>query len=211
MDRLTSLFPLPWVLFPGERLNLHIFEERYRQLISGALETGESFGVPVFPDGQSSGWGCLAALAEVRKTFPDGRMDVVVQGIRPFELLSFQKQFPGKLFPGGRIRTWVSGVETDPALEEEVECLMNKFFFQIGSRPRFDLYEDQPFSFRVAHKLGLDTGAEIRLLITPEETDRLQQLHAHLCEAIEGLDRATRAGARIRQNGHFRSFDALNF
>ncbi|MCG6894981.1 MAG: LON peptidase substrate-binding domain-containing protein [Desulfobacteraceae bacterium] len=79
MNRIP-LFPLGVVLLPGMAMPLHIFEERYKQMISECLENDRVFGI-VYYDGQDMrGAGCLARVTKVLKRYDDGRMDIVVQG-----------------------------------------------------------------------------------------------------------------------------------
>jgi Lon protease-like protein len=87
MSRL-ALFPLPLVLVPTERVPLHIFEPRYKELMGECIERGEDFGVLLQkPGGEAHDVGTRAAIAEVLRVLPDGRMHVVVEGGDRFRLL----------------------------------------------------------------------------------------------------------------------------
>ncbi len=83
-----SLFPLQLVLLPGELLPLHIFEERYKKLVSRCLEDGEPFGVVLRLGDGVAAVGCLARLVAVLEEFPDGRSNIVVRGGTPFRILA---------------------------------------------------------------------------------------------------------------------------
>lgn len=85
------LFPLHTVLCPGIALPLHIFEERYRELVRRCLETSEPFGVVLIRDGREVGGGTISfsavgTLAEIRQAgrYPDGRFDLLVVGTKRF-------------------------------------------------------------------------------------------------------------------------------
>src|SRR4029453_12731577 len=81
-----GLLPLGVVLLPGERLPLHIFEERYKELIGECLETNREFGL-VFADEEGRrSIGTTAAVLEVLERFPDGRMNILVEGRRRFTI-----------------------------------------------------------------------------------------------------------------------------
>ena len=83
-----GLFPLPLVLVPTERVPLHIFEPRYRELIGECIEGGGEFGIVlVRSDGELHDVGTRAAVSEVLELLPDGRMNIVVEGADRFRLL----------------------------------------------------------------------------------------------------------------------------
>ena len=78
------MFPLGIVILPGMTVPLHIFEERYKQMIADCLDTNQSFGIVLF-DGQSiHSAGCTAHVIEVTETYEDGRMDIMVRGDQRF-------------------------------------------------------------------------------------------------------------------------------
>lgn len=79
-----ALFPLGLVMLPDMLLPLHIFEERYKQMIAGCLESGAPFGIVMF-DGQGIRQiGCMAHITQVLKRYEDGRMDIMTQGGKRF-------------------------------------------------------------------------------------------------------------------------------
>jgi Lon protease-like protein len=104
MSELLPLFPLGTVLYPGLLLPLHIFEERYRQLVRDLLDNGEAprFGVVAIREGRETGVtgvsalypvGCTAVLRQVQK-YPDGRYDIVTVGAQRFRLLDLDDSQP---------------------------------------------------------------------------------------------------------------------
>jgi len=101
MQKFLPLFPLNLVAFPLEDLNLHIFEQRYRDLINECLDEGKTFGIPVFLDGRMPGFGTEVKITKLSKKYEDGRMDVHTQGIRVFRILDFQNPVDMKLYAGG--------------------------------------------------------------------------------------------------------------
>ena len=89
-DRI-SLFPLNVVLFPGELLPLHIFEPRYRRMVRECLDAKAHFGMLLaLPNGVAH-VGCSAEILEVTKRYDDGRMDILAQGKRRFEIQSLNE------------------------------------------------------------------------------------------------------------------------
>lgn len=98
-----ALFPLNVFLLPGDYTQLHIFEERYRQLLHGVREEGFAFGIPYTSRLNTRNYGCLVELEEVVKDYPDGEMDIIVRAVGIFKLEKFYYQKPGFLYPGGLV------------------------------------------------------------------------------------------------------------
>ena len=92
MKALLPLFPLDVVLFPGTPLPLHVFEPRYKELISECLEQKKTFGIVRAEEEGLADVGCTAEIVAVTKTYPDGRMDIVTEGRERFEVLEVDEQ-----------------------------------------------------------------------------------------------------------------------
>jgi len=84
---LLPLFPLQVVLFPGAELPLHIFEDRYKEMIGEALKDRQEFGVVLANEKGVVNTGCTATIDRVLKRYDDGRMDIMTRGRRRFEIL----------------------------------------------------------------------------------------------------------------------------
>lgn len=96
----VPLFPLHVVLFPGMLLPLHIFEERYRQMMTDCLAGEPRFGVVGIEQGSEVGppanifeVGTLAHVLRVGR-YPDGRMDIITLGLRRFRVLKMNRDLP---------------------------------------------------------------------------------------------------------------------
>ena len=100
MTNFIPIFPLGIVVFPGEELNLHIFEPRYKQLVKECAETNKPFGIPAVINKNISELGTLVKIKEITKTYEDGQMDVKTEGIQVFKILEIIKELPDKLFSG---------------------------------------------------------------------------------------------------------------
>ncbi len=96
MARLLPLFPLQLVAFPGAAVPLHIFEERYREMVGEAEVSGTEFGiVRTITRGEDSGianTGCTVTVESVVNRYPDGRFDVVTRGRRRFQIVSLDDE-----------------------------------------------------------------------------------------------------------------------
>lgn len=204
------LFPLKLVAFPGERLNLHIFEPRYRQLITECTDKGRTFGIPTFLDGTLPGYGTEMEVLEVTNQHANGNMDIKTRGLRVFQLTSFDNPAPGKLYAGGQVARWPEPEERPyvmPELLVLVERLYRVFETELRSNPKLP----QPYSYQIGHGVGLPTEAEYELLTLESETERQEFLYEHLQEVMPIIENMERAKERIRMNGHFREFGELNF
>ena len=210
MKGFVRLFPLGWVVFPGEILNLHIFEPRYIQLISECLKEGSFFGIPFYKD-KVQNIGTLVEIESVNSTFPNGELDISVRGKEPFEILSFQPIVPDKLYPGGIIKSIPFGYDFDVSEAEKLKKLIRQFFDLIGSRPKISDENLEDLSFSFGHKLGLVPEKELDLLRLAEEHERQDYLIRFLEDLLPALRNAELAKGRILQNGHHKSFDPLQF
>ena len=132
MEKTLSLFPLNLIVYPGEDLNLHIFEQRYRQLINECLEDERTFGIPTFINNKLPGYGTEMHVTTLHKRYPDGRMDIKSKGLAVFRLVNFENPLPGKLYAGGEVELIDAGDSFSAhstALTERLELIYN--FLQI--------------------------------------------------------------------------------
>lgn len=91
-SRLIPLFPLQVVVFPRTPLPLHIFEERYKEMVGQAIRENSEFGM-VLAKGQGIvNAGCTVTVEKVVHMHPDGRMDILTRGQRRFEIQSLDEE-----------------------------------------------------------------------------------------------------------------------
>jgi ATP-dependent protease La (LON) substrate-binding domain len=210
MQKFLPLFPLNLIAFPMEDLNLHIFEPRYRELINECLDDGTTFGIPTFLDGRLPGFGTEVKILSLSKRYEDGRMDVHTQGIRVFRILDFQNPVEMKLYAGGVVELLPEPAISPSVmigLTERVKILYNL----LGETNTFDINKPQPYSFQIAHKIGLSLEQEYNLLKMPTEAERQGFLIQHLERIIPVLQEVERTKERIKLNGHFKNLDPLKF
>jgi Lon protease-like protein len=106
------LFPLGLVLLPGEQVPLHIFEERYKQMIGECLDEEREFGILWLADDALKDVGCTARITRVLERFDDGRMNIVVEGATPFRL---ERRIGELAYPAGDIEL----LDDDPGTDED--------------------------------------------------------------------------------------------
>src|ERR1700741_1223533 len=87
MTNFIPIFPLGIVVYPGENLNLHIFEPRYKQLISECHTSKKPFGIPTVIEGKVQDNGALVEIIELSAVHENGEMDIKTQGVRVFRIL----------------------------------------------------------------------------------------------------------------------------
>ncbi|MCY7356749.1 MAG: LON peptidase substrate-binding domain-containing protein [Rudanella sp.] len=210
MEKTMPLFPLNLVVFPGEDLNLHIFEPRYRQLVNECFAREMTFGIPVFVDNKLPGYGTEVHITTLHKRYDDGRMDIKMKGLGVFQLINFENPVPGKLYAGGDVQLLDPGDTFSPHLDALLTLLERLYtLLQIDWD---EVRPDEPnLSFRIGHKVGLSVDQEYELLTLESESERQQYLIHHLDKVIPVVSEMERTKQRIRMNGHFKNLDALDF
>lgn len=209
MEKTLSLFPLNLIVYPGEDLNLHIFEPRYRQLINQCLEEEQTFGIPAFINNKLPGYGTEMHVTTLHKRYPDGRMDIKSKGLGVFRLVNFENPLPGRLHAGGEVELIEPGAGFSAhasALVERLERLYN--LLQIETDYAITT---ENLSYRVAHKVGMSVEQEYELLTLETEAERQLFLIQHLNNVLPVVSDMERTKQRIRMNGHFKNLDPLNF
>ncbi|HRI43931.1 MAG TPA: LON peptidase substrate-binding domain-containing protein [Fimbriimonadaceae bacterium] len=182
------LFPLHTVLFPYASLLLHVFEDRYRQMVNQCIEFDQPFGVVLIRNGPEVGGiaepymvGTAVRVQRVN-TYDDGHMDVNVRGERRFRVRSLDDS---KQYLVGQVEPVVEcAVEEDPRTEALVMDVRESFRVLIEGmfgRPDYNiqiLYPSDPtaLSFVVANYLTLGNIEKQRLLETTDTVERLVEL-----------------------------------
>lgn len=203
------LFPLQSVFYPGETVPLHIFEERYKQLINDCREEAITFGIPVYID-DGVQFGTEVQLVEVVNSYDGGEMDVVCVARQVFRILTFDNEMEGKLYAGGLVEFLDSNNDAPESLREKVlEKIAVLYDLMAVQMPPTTL--DKFNSYAFAHKMGLSFDQEYELLQLANETERLNYILEHLDSTIVVLNQINRTKATIEMNGHFKNFDPLDF
>lgn len=179
---ILPIFPLNVVLFPQSQLHLHIFEERYKTLISESIKFDSPFGIILMHEQQLRTIGCTAIVKEITKHYSDGRKDIVVEGRRRFQLHNFVEA-PHPYY-SGRI-SWMEDVEeeVDEQLRFHAVNLHNKFVNVVftGIVQHVDKNDVRKSrSFHLVQKSGMELIERQVFLAMNSENKRLQFLIQHL-------------------------------
>ncbi len=201
------LFPLNLVVFPNEKLNLHVFEPRYKQLVQECDQQKTTFGIPVYLDGKVKEYGTEMRLIAIERIYPNGEMDVSTKGIRPFQLKSFKKQATGKLYPGGVAIFQENEFATDIASKIQIREQLILLYEALKVKQTI---HDDFNSFEIAHNIGFSTEQEYELLKINKESERLFKILEHLKEIVPVVIRTEKIKEKVQMNGHFKNLNILD-
>jgi Lon protease-like protein len=197
------IFELPLVLLPGEKVPLHIFEDRYKRMVGTAIEQEETFGIVLRDDDGARSIGCTARIDEVEQ-LDDGRMNIVVSGEAPFKVLD---RFESPEFPAGEVE--LIAEEDVPPIDEESASAAREAFADLaeratGERPDPDEL-DSASAYAIAARIELPAETKQRLLEMRDEDERMELLANALGAVGKALERAEEAAERASGNGkvHF--------
>lgn len=204
MTRFLPLFPLNIVVFPGEKLNLHIFEPRYKQLVNECYATGTTFGIPLFLNKQIGQVATEIRILSIEKTYPLGEMDIKTKGIKLVRIVDFYQQAPNKFYPAGTIEDLPMDKTGDLVLKIKITESLRQLYSILGISKLFMELPQDYKTFDIAHHLGLTTEQEYELLQIPEETARQEYVLEHLQKIMPVILETERLKERVRMNGHFK-------
>ena len=197
-----GLFPLGLVLLPTEQVPLHIFEPRYRELISECLEEEQPFGLVYADDDGLRRVGTLATVVEVTDRFEDGRLNIVVEGGDRFRLVDLTE---GRSFHTGTVEA-LDDVD-DPPPRPDVEralAVFRRLVDLTGAEVEVPAEIAGQPSFEIGSRFELAPELKLELL---EETSERRRL-ARLCEILEtiaaAVERQREVAALAQTNGRAR-------
>jgi Lon protease-like protein len=193
------LFPLGLVLLPQELVPLHIFEERYKQMISECLEGDSEFGIVWLGDDGLRDIGCSARIERVIERFDDGRMNILVEGSQPFRLL---KRIDDMAYPAGDVELLEDfDPESDPELAEKARARYVELV-ETATEETPDLDEISGLdAYGMAATVEHPPEAKQALLELRAENDRLKMVDEMFRTAIKRLAYAEEAAERAQTNG----------
>ena len=181
------IFELGLAIVPGERVPLHIFEQRYRLMMAHCLEGDEPFGIVLRDDGGARSIGCSAEITEVTERHEDGRMDIVVTGAEPFSVLD---RFEAPDWPAASI----AALDTDWPSEDCAE--------ELGAARAAFAEEAALSAYAIAAQVEMPPAEKQSLLEAPGERERLTSLEATLRRLLAGVSKSRELGERAKTNGH---------
>ena len=211
MTNFIPIFPLEIVVYPGEQLNLHIFEPRYRQLIADSLENKKPFGIPVVINNEVKEYGTLVQLIEIVKTYDSGEMDIRTEGVKVFRVLEIIKSIPEKLYSGA-IVSYPENEENagNRKVMQQVSKGLKELHRLLNVAKEFKKPEEQLISYDIANHAGLSIEEEYELLGLMKEVQRQEYLKRHLQKVLPMLVEMESLKEKVKLNGHFRNLSAFD-
>ena len=201
MSTLLPLFPLDLVLLPGTPLPLHIFEPRYREMISECLERSQHFGVLRGKEQELAEVGCTAEILTVTKKYPDGRMDIVTEGRVRFEVVQLNQE---RSFLQGEVIYLQD--ELGAVSQEEIAQalkLHGEIMTLAGAEPeRSSEIDEGQLSFHLAGSLPLDLDFKQTLLGMKSEAERLRAIISFFENILPTMRRTVHVRRKAGGNGH---------
>ncbi|MGO9639797.1 MAG: LON peptidase substrate-binding domain-containing protein [Candidatus Acidiferrales bacterium] len=196
------IFSLEVVLLPGAALPLHIFEPRYKLMIQHCIENSAVFGVVFEHEGEAARVGCTAAIAEVVKTYEDGRSDIVTVGQRVFGVV---EMFDDQPYPEATVQ-YLSDELRAPSPESKERlwnlCVACHKLLRDSKPDKFDPETADSLAYYVARVLPLDVELRQELLEMRSEPARQARLADYIEQWMPRIARVERIRAKAPGNGH---------
>ncbi len=214
--RHLPIFPLPLVMLPNELLPLHIFEDRYRQMLKDVEDKGKFFGVSLFEPQESfdekPAIGTVGCVAEIREseTLPDGRSNVLTLGVIRYRLIDYVDS--GAPYLVGDVEFFEDETEDSLVLEAIADNVfvlferMAKAAFKMsgnrGSLPEIGRSSPEALSFLITAAFNFDNEKKYHLLSTTSTIERLGELKHVLESAVDQMEESAEIQVVSRSNGH---------
>ncbi|RAU82002.1 LON peptidase substrate-binding domain-containing protein [Pontibacter arcticus] len=211
MAKYLPLFPLQVVVFPGEKLNLHIFEPRYIQLVLDCLETGITFGIPAYIKNGVGIFGTEVELVQVEKKYDSGEMDIRTKALSVFRIRQFDKVTPGKLYAGGQVEAVADVMDENIVIKNKIREAVQELYSILGIGNLFLKLPENFRSFDIAHTIGLSLEQEYMLLQLTTESERQLLILEHIERILPVVVETERLKERVKLNGHFKNLTPPNF
>ncbi len=211
MTNFIPIFPLDIVVYPGEGLNLHIFEPKYKQMIVECAANGKPFGIPAVIGEKMMEMGTLMQVKEISKKYDDDRMDIKTEGLQVFSILELIKDIPEKLYSGAIVTYPENAAKSSPAKMKLILKGIRALHSSLNVTKQFVKPDDELNSFDVAHHAGLSIEEEYRLLELSQELQRQEFLKRHLAKVLPIMEHMDLLKGKIKMNGHFKSLEGFKF
>ena len=199
-EPLLPLFPLSLVLLPGTQLPLHIFEERYREMIGEALEKQSEFGIVLLMPQGLAHVGCTARIRNLLGRHDDGRMDIMTEGHNRFEIISGDNS---RSFLQAKVRYFDDDPEQEETPPEVFEKVLRGYYALQNLQPELAelRLNDTQISFQFGQASD-DPGLRQRLIESTSEAGRMGLLATHFAEILPQKQALSKLKKAAATNGH---------
>ena len=197
---LLPLFPLELVLFPETPLPLHIFEPRYKEMIGECLAQKAAFGLVRAVEKGLAEVGCTAEILEVTKKYDDGRLDILTEGRRRFEVEQIDQD---RAFLRAAVHYFDDAPGATGPRELARAAALQKELLALAGAAESPVETDHPqLSFQLAAALPLDLDFKQTLLGMRSEPERLKSVIEYYETLLPRMRRAVKARKTAGGNGH---------
>ena len=211
MTNFIPIFPLGIVVYPGEKLHLHIFEPRYKQLINECKANHKPFGIPTVINNRMNEMGTLVELKDIVQTYGNGEMDIRTEGAKVFRILEVIKSVPEKLYTGAIVNYPDNDEDAgNRELMQKVVKGVKELHRLLNISKDFKKPEEELRSYDVAHHAGLSLEEEYELLGLLKEIQRQEYLKRHLHKVLPMLIEMEHLKEKVKLNGHFRNLSSFD-
>jgi uncharacterized protein len=212
MTNFIPIFPLSIVVYPGEDLNLHIFEPRYKQLINECYAEAKPFGIPTIINDKLNEMGTLVSITEIVNTAENGEMDIKTKGLSIFRILEIIKKVPDKLYSGA-IVNYPENIEeaTNSDLILKVLGTIRQLHTLLKINKDYKKPDEELTAYDIAHHAGLSLEEEYELLQLLREDQRQEYIKRHLSKVLPVIAEMETLKKRVKLNGHFKNLSSFDF
>jgi uncharacterized protein len=212
MTNFIPIFPLNIVVYPGEILNLHIFEPRYKELVKECFDNKKPFGIPAIINGNVAEYGTLVTIKEIAKEYDNGEMDIITSGTIVFRILEIIKKIPDKLYSGA-IVNYPENADVYPRkdLMQVVIKAIRELHRILNISKDFRKPDEELNAYDLAHHAGLSMEEEYEMLALFREEQRQEYLKRHLGKVLPVVVEMEVLKGRIMLNGHFKNLSSFRF
>ncbi|KAA0265407.1 MAG: hypothetical protein EDM75_02930 [Chlorobiota bacterium] len=202
---MIPIFPLSLVVYPGSRYPLHIFEERYKNMVKYSMKLDEPFGIIIYENNAIGRIGTKVKVESVTRNYPDGSFDIIVRGEERFVLKTVQENIIGYFEAEvDRYNDLISGNYSE--LEIEAIEVFNEVIEKAGVTLEDNFYinldETRFKSFKLAEKSGLTLEQQQSLITLQNEGERLFFLIEHLKNMSVELDKRASMKLIMERDGY---------
>ena len=210
MTNFIPIFPLGIVVYPGESLNLHIFEPRYKQLITECHTSKKAFGIPTVIDNKMQEYGSMVEIVEMSKVYDNGEMDIKTRGVKVFRILEVIKELPDKLYSGAIVNYPDNNKRGKPEAIQKIMVSIRELHELLKVDKDFKKPDEEINVYELAHHVGLSLEEEYELLNLLDERQRQEYLKRHLAKVIPMLTGMELLKEKIKLNGHFKNLGGFD-
>jgi len=211
MTNFIPIFPLALVVYPGEKLHLHIFEPRYKQLINDCFQSKKPFGIPVVINNKLTEKGTLLEITEISRVYEDGKMDIKTKGIRIFDILELVKDLPEKSYHGAIVNYLDDYNNGSTSIMKKIIEGARLLHKNIDVSKDFGKPDEELRSYDIAHHIGLSIEQEYQILEYENELHRQEYLKRHLTKIMPVVQEMESLKKKIKLNGHFKNLEGFEF